>query len=167
MPKLNDANWYAEKRAMAYVYSLFAMHDEAVLTEERHRNDDDNGVDLLIDLSEPKKLMMPRRFAVQIKGLRDLPSVKELNKRLGKDPGHRLAKAFEMPVLLSVVQFSNLRALYCWIVEPIVEDGKAGLRIPDECNWTEFQKDAVEDVLAKVNVFYEALYDVEVTKKRK
>jgi hypothetical protein len=167
MPKHNDENWYAEKRAMAYVYSLFAMNAEAHLTEVRDGNGSDHGVDLLIDLNGQKNFTMERKFAVAVKGCREFSSVVELSRQMSKDPINRFANESEIPVIVCVVQFVNLEAVYCWIVEPVVEGRKAGLRTPDECNWMRFQADAVQEILSKVDAFYEALYDVEIKKKRK
>ena len=135
MPKTNDENWYAEKRAMAYVYSLFAMHPEArLITETRDANGSDHHSDLLVDLNEPKHMTMQRRFAVEVKGYREFPNVVKLNRRMSKDAVYRITNESEIPVLVCVVQFVNLEAVYCWIIEPVIEEGKAGLRIPDEYN---------------------------------
>jgi hypothetical protein len=167
MPKLNDDTWYAEKRAMAYVYSLFAMHDEAQVIDVAADRQGDYGVDLVVDLSQHQKFKIPRKLAVAVKGYRELPGETELNRRMSRDPLRRVAETMRLPAIVCFVQFVDLAAVYSWIVEPDVENGKPALKIPAACDWAELQKDAVKEILSRVNDFYEAIYDVEVRPKHK
>jgi hypothetical protein len=165
MPRKTDEPWYAEKRAMAYVYSLFAMKPSRILTEVPASKD--YGVDLLVESGERPRYRMQRPLGVEIKGYREFPSTNELNRRIARDPIQRVVDKLRMPLLVCVVQFVKLKAVYCWLVEPIIEDRKAALQQPDEYEWSEFEEKAVDEILKRVDLFYEALYDIKVKRNRR
>ncbi len=162
MPKQAAEPWYAEKRAMAYVSSLFAMQKISDLTESSK----EVGVDLVIDVADERAIGMRRVFAIQIKGFRELPGVLELNRRISKEPSYGHIDKIEVPLLLCAVSFVNLEAVYCWLLEPIVEKGRSGLLEPAKHDWRPLDDNAAPVIVAKVSVFYDALFDLAANRRR-
>src|SRR4051794_33441195 len=98
MPKNVTEPWYAEKRAMAYVYSLFAMKPTNTLTEVK--SDSRYCIDLLVEVGEQNRLVMKRQLGVEIKGYREFPSTAELNRQMAKDPVQRAIDSIKVPLLV-------------------------------------------------------------------
>jgi hypothetical protein len=164
MPRDADEPWYAEKRAMAYVSTLFAMHPWRIATQVALG--DKSHVDLMVESSERRSDVMPRWLAVEVKGYRKFPSTRELNRRIAKEPIQRSAEKFRLPLLVCVVQFVKLEAVYSWLVKPALENERAALQMIKECEWHTLDKNAVSTIVRAVDVFYDALYDIAIKKTR-
>jgi hypothetical protein len=158
MPKNIEEPWYAEKRAMAYVSSLFALQEIARLEEPR----DDLGVDLVIDVPEGGEHGIRRSLAIQVSGFRELPSHAELSRRISKDFLARHLSQFQLPLVTCAVSFATLKASYCWMLEPVVERGRASLRRPVGYDWQSFDENAAREITSAVTAFYDVLLDLQI-----
>ena len=160
MPKTDDQPWYAEKRALAYVSSMFATQQIVRLDEVRT----DTGVDLLIDVPVSGEHGIRRSLAVQVKGFRDLPGNAELSRRISKEYLARHLSHFDMPLMVCAVSFVSLKAEYCWMLEPIADRGRASLKRPVGYEWAPFDEKAAHEIVASVTAFYDVLLDLQVKK---
>ncbi len=154
--------YYSEKRAMAYVTTLFSS--EYVLDND---GPGDGGIDLLVDLAGKDQGKMRRPFAIQVKGFHELPSNKELGKRISKQYPEKLLKRFEMPFLICVVQFIDLKGVCCWLLEPRIEEGRAALMIPIDYDWQPLDEKKANGVVKEVDAFYKTVFDLTPKKTSK
>ena len=63
------------------------------------------------------------------------PAQAESNRRISKEPSLGHIDKIEAPLLVCTVSFVNLEAVYCWLLEPIVEKGRSGLLEPAKHDW--------------------------------
>jgi Domain of unknown function (DUF4365) len=161
MPKTDEQPWYAEKRARAYVSSMFATQKIARLEESRA----DLGVDLRIDVPVSGEHGIRRSLAVQVKGFRDLPGTAELSRRISKEYLARHLSQFDVPLLVCAVSFMNLKAEYCWMLEPVVDRGRASLKRSVGYEWASFDENAAHEIVEAVTAFYDVLLDLQIEKR--
>jgi hypothetical protein len=69
----------------------------------------------------------------------------------------KVRNEFMLPLVVFTVQTKKLAALYAWVLEPFVEQGEATLRSPVEFGWNHLDDRAMDEILARVDAFWEAL----------
>jgi hypothetical protein len=158
MPKTDEQPWYAEKRALAYVSSMFATQKIVRLEEVRT----DTGVDLLIDVPERGEHGIRRSLAIQVKGFCELPGNAELNRRITKEYLARHVSQFNVPLIVCVVSFKTLKAEFCWMLEPVVDGGRANLKRPVGYDWATFDEAGAGEIVSAVTAFYDVLLDLRI-----
>jgi hypothetical protein len=144
--------WYVGKRAEAYVYSLLADRDVVVRTRE----DQDFGADLVLDLRKEDR-EQGRYLAVQLVGCLEFPRKTILAKEIAAKIPASVRDELILPLVVFVVQVKELAALYAWLNEPVVQDGEAILRSPTQLDWRELDEGAVDDILKRVDTYWEQL----------
>src|SRR5262245_38279170 len=115
--------WFIDERAFAFASLVLTKgHDVTVRPYAGH----DMGIDLLAEILKDGKSAL-RFFGAQLVGYLDLPTIPNADERvlshLGRDP-------FEagLPLCVFVIGVRKPEGLYRWVVEPIVDRGRARLR---------------------------------------
>jgi hypothetical protein len=95
----------------------------------------------------------------------DLPDIQHADERvlshLGRDP-------FEanLPICVFVVGVRKPEGIYRWVVEPVVEDGRALLHRAVGANWQTLDDAGAARLIGQVNAWYDALNRGSTTKMR-
>jgi uncharacterized protein DUF4365 len=145
--------WYFEKRAEAFVCSLFAGRDVAV----RGRGQQDFGVDFLLDLRKGHR-ELGRYLAVQVLAFGDFPAEADLRQEIASRYSLKRREEFLFPLIVFAVQVNEPAAVYAWVLEPFVEQEEATLRSPEEDDeWKKLDDSSMEEILARVEAFWDAL----------
>lgn len=144
--------WYVEKRARAYVYSLFAERNITVRDESQQSF----GVDFVIDLRRGER-ELGRYLAVQLFAYPDFPNVADLNKKVARQLPSELREDMGVPLIAFAVQVRELDARYSWIIEPVVEEGAAVLSHTPEYDWKKLDDRAMEEILERLNEYWDRL----------
>jgi hypothetical protein len=144
--------WYVEKRARAYVYSLFADRNITVRDESQQNF----GVDFIIDLRKGER-ELGRYLAVQLFAYPDFPGVADLDKKVARQLPSQLREDMGVPLIAFIVQVRELDARYGWIIEPFVGDEGATLRHPSQYDWKKLDDRAMKVILERVNEYWDEL----------
>jgi hypothetical protein len=150
--------WFIEERAFAFAsLVLTKRHDVAVRPYAGH----DLAIDLLAEILKDGKSTL-RFFGAQLVGSLDLPTIQNADERvlshLGRDPF-----AAGLPLGVFVIGVRKPEGFYRWVVEPLVEDGRAMLQphvlTPREvqAKWQPLDEAGAERLIAQVNAYYDAL----------
>jgi hypothetical protein len=143
--------WYVVKRAEAFVYSLFAERPIVVRPQEP-----DSGIDFLLELRKDQG-DLGRSLAVEVLAYLDFPGEAALGKQIASRFPARLREEFLLPLIVFAIQVKELAAVYCWVLEPAVEGGRAALRPHFEYEWKKLDDRAMDQILACVDEYWEAL----------
>jgi hypothetical protein len=144
--------WYVDKRAEAFVFSLFAGRDLAVRDQEHQ----DFGVDFVLDLRKDQR-ELGRNLAIQVLAYVSFPKEADLNKEIARRLPPRLREDFMFPLAAFAIQVKELAAVYTWVLEPVAEKGEATLHSPREYEWKMLDDKAMDEILARVDAFWDAL----------
>src|SRR5207249_6877005 len=112
--------WFIEERASAFVKLVLTEHDV------RPHAGRDIAIDLLVEILKDGKSTM-RFFGAQIVGYLDLPTIQNADERVLSHLGRDSFEA-SLPLCVFVVGVRKPEALYRWVVEPVVADGRAILQ---------------------------------------
>ncbi len=151
--------WFIEERAFAFASLVLTKnHDVAVRPYAGH----DMAVDLLAEILKDGKSTL-RFFGAQLIGYLDLPTTQNADERvlahLGRDP-------FEasLPLSAFVIGVRKPEGLYRWVVEPMVDDGRALLQShaltqrEEQAEWQPLDDAGTGRLIARVNAYYDALH---------
>jgi hypothetical protein len=144
--------WFFETRAEAFVSLTLTEHNEVKVRPYAGR---DMGIDLLIEVLKSGKSTM-RFFGAQLVAYLDLPTIQNADERtlshLGRDP-------FEagLPLCVFVIGVRKPEGLYRWVVEPVIDDGRALLQRDAAVNWQTLDAAGADRLIAQVNAWYDAL----------
>jgi hypothetical protein len=144
--------WFIEERAIAFASLVLTSQDDVVV---RAHAAADMAVDLLVEILENGKSRL-RFFGVQVVASLDLPDTQNANMRV---LSHLQRDRFEatLPLCVFVIGARKPEGVYRWIVEPVVEDGRALLRHNTELNWRPLDKAGAADMIRQVKAWYAAL----------
>jgi hypothetical protein len=159
--------WFIEERAFAFAsLVLTKRHDVAVRPYAGH----DMAIDLLAEMLKDGKSTL-RFLGAQLIGYLDLPVIQNADERvlshLGRDP-------FEagLPLCVFVIGVRKPEGLYRWVVEPIVDQGRAMLQ-PSvfterevQAKWQPLDDAGAGRLIAQVNTYYDALSAAALPKAR-
>jgi hypothetical protein len=146
-----QAPWFVEERAVAFASLMLTSNDGVAVKRSAGR---DTGIDLLAEVLKNGKPTL-RFFGVQLVADLDLPPRAEADKHvlshLGRDP-------FEaaLPLCVFVIGVREPNGIYRWVVEPVVEDGRAELRRGAEGSWETLDKAGAARLIDRVTVWYDA-----------
>ena len=153
--------WFFEERALAFA--------KLVLTKQhdiRPHTGRDMGIDLLVEILKDGKSTL-RFFGVQLVATMDLPDMQDADERvlvlshLGRDP-------FEaaLPICVFVIGVRKPEGIYRWVVEPVVDGGRALLQRDVEPNWHVLDEAGAARLIGQVNHYYDALRSDLAPKRR-
>jgi hypothetical protein len=149
--------WFIEERAVAFAsLVLTKRHEVKVLPNAGH----DMAIDLLVEVLKDGKSTL-RFFGAQVVGYIDLPDVQDADERvlshLGRDP-------FEaaLPICIFVIGIRKPEGIYRWVVEPVVDDGRALLQRRALAQrdvlakWQTLDEAGAARLIGQVNAWYDA-----------
>src|SRR5436309_564233 len=114
--------WFIEERAVAFASLLLTKRKDAIVRPHAGK---DMAIDLLVEILKDGN-SASRFFGVQLVGYLDLPELENADERVlshfGRDP-------FEstLPICVFVIGVRKPAGLYRWIIEPVIEGGRAVL----------------------------------------
>lgn len=152
--------WFFEERAVAFAkLVLTKQHDVRPIAGA------DMGVDLLVEIRTDRNSTRRRLFGVQIVAYMDLPDTQDSDARVVSHHGSDSLEG-TLPICLFVIGVRKPEGIYRWLVEPVVEDGRALLHRDVDANWQPLDEAGVARLIGQVNAWYEAL-NGDVTPKRR
>jgi|SRR6516162_7674679 hypothetical protein len=158
---IKEAPWFIYERAIAFA-SLVLTKCKGVTV--RAHNGSDMAIDLLVEVSKDGKSAL-RFFGVQLAGYLDLPAPRDADERvlllLPRDPMETA-----LPICVFVIGVRKPEGMYRWVVEPVIEEGRALLRRDAEPNWHALDETAATRLIAQVNRWYDVLQS-DLTPKRR
>jgi hypothetical protein len=147
-----ETRWFLSERSEALAGLLLTSRkDVHVLSERKNAS----GVDFLVEVNPGEADPSTKLFLVQVKGTMSsdktdwMTEVKELY-RAG-------ASSISLPACVFVVNVRDNRSLYAWVAEPLVEDRGAKLRFLPPGEFHALDKAAVDEIVARVEAWYDAL----------
>jgi hypothetical protein len=114
--------WFFEERAMAFASLVLTKHEDVLV---RPHAGADMGIDLLVEVRTTGKSRR-RLFGVQMIPYMDLPDMKNADERVLSHLGRNSMEA-DLPLCAFVIGVRKPEGTYRWVVEPVVEDGRAVL----------------------------------------
>jgi hypothetical protein len=158
---IKEAPWFVEERAVAFA-SLMLTKSNGVSV--RAQTGTDRGIDLLVEVLKDGRSAL-RFFGVQLVGYLDLPDVREAEDRiLSHLPGD--AAEATLPICVFVIGVRKPEGMYRWVVEPVIEDGRALLRRGAEPDWQILDEAGAARLIRQVNDWYDALQGGLIPKRR-
>jgi hypothetical protein len=159
--------WFIEERA--FWFASLVLTETGDVKVRAHAGED-MAVDLLAEVLKGGKSTL-RFFGVQIVAYLDLPSIPNADERV---LGHFAGNPFEaqLPVCTFAIGVRKPEGIYRWVVEPVVEDGRARLdrrvrsKQDAETNWHTLDRAGAARLIAQVNDYYDALQG-DLTPKRR
>jgi hypothetical protein len=148
----NNEPWFLEERAFAFVSLVLTKRSGVRVRAYAGR---DMAIDLLIEILKEAK-RVPRFFGAQLIAYLDLPKIENADERvlahLGKDP-------FEatLPICAFLIGVRKPEALYRWVVQPVIEGGRALLSADAKPNWQALDEVEAGRLIDRVNDWYDAL----------
>jgi hypothetical protein len=151
------------------VTAFFAIYFSPLISQHngvqvRSYAGSDMGIDLLVELLKDGK-PAPRFFGVQLVPYLDLPDDRTANERVlshtGRDPSEAT-----LPVCVFVIGVRKLEGIYRWVVEPVIEEGRALLVRDGEPNWQVLDEAGAARLIDQVNAWYDALQRTLTPKRR-
>lgn len=141
--------WFFEERAAAF--------SKLVLTKQhdvRPYAGTDMAIDLLVEIRANGNSKR-RLFGVQIVAYMDLPDSHKADERVLSHLGRDEFEA-ALPICVFVIGVRKPEGIYRWVVEPVVDDGRALLRPDVETNWQTLDEAGVARLIGQVNAWYDA-----------
>jgi hypothetical protein len=144
--------WFIEERAFAFASLVLTKHNDVAVRAYAGR---DIAIDLLAEILKDGKSTL-RFFGAQMIGYLDLPDIRNADERvlshLGRDP-------FEaaLPICVFVIGVRKPEGIYRWVVEPVVDDGRALLHRDVEASWQTLDEAGAARLIGQVNAWYDAL----------
>jgi hypothetical protein len=153
--------WFIKERAVAFASLVLTKHNDVIV---RPQAETDKASDLLVEILKDGKSTL-RFFGVQLVGDIDLPDIQDSDGRvlspLGRDPSEAM-----LPICVFVIGVRKPEGIYRWVVEPVVEDGRALLHRDMKANWQTLNEAGVARLLGQVNAWYNALNGNSTPKRR-
>jgi hypothetical protein len=144
--------WFVEERAVAFASLLLTKRHDVLV---RSHTGADIAIDLLIEVLKDGKSAL-RFFGVQLVGSVDLPNSEDADKRVlshhARDPSEAT-----LPICVFVIGVRKPEGIYRWIIEPVVEDGRAKLRRGLEPSWQVLNEAGIDRLIDQVIDWYDAL----------
>jgi hypothetical protein len=150
--------WFIEERAFAFASLVLTKRNDVAVRPNAGR---DIAIDLLVEILKGGKSTM-RFFGAQLIADLDLPTIQNADERvlshLGRDP-------FEagLPLCAFVIGVRKPEGLYRWVVEPVVDNGRAVLQThvltqrDVQAKWQTLDDAGAGRLIAQVNAYYDAL----------
>lgn len=155
-----DEPWFFQERAFAFAALVLTSNDDVKVESYVGR---DINIELLAEIlrnGKPTK----RFFGAELVGYMDLPTIENADEGV---LGPHLARGDrfedELPLCVFVVGVRRLEGLYRWVVEPVVENGRAFLEgHAPTCSdvkkmWQKLDDAGARRLIAQVNVYYDAV----------
>lgn len=151
--------WFIEERAFAFASLVLTKRNAVAVRPYAGR---DSAIDLLVEVLKDGKSTM-RFFGAQMIGYLDLPTIQDADERvlshLGRDPIEA-----GLPLCVFVIGVRKPEGIYRWVMEPVVDDGRAILephvvRQRDaQQKWQPLDSGEAERLISQVNAYYDALH---------
>ena len=150
--------WFIEERAFAFASLVLTKGNDVAVRPYAGR---DIAIDLLVEILKGGK-STTRFFGAQMVAYLDLPTIQNAGEgvlsHLGRDP-------FEagLPLCVFVIGVRKPEGLYRWVVEPVVDNGRAILqpRVLTQrdlqAKWQTLDDAGAGRLIAQVNAYYDAL----------
>jgi hypothetical protein len=144
--------WFIKERAEAFAkLVLTEQHDLKIQSQAGA----DTATDLLVEVLKDGKSTL-RFFGVQLVGGLDLPDMQAGDERVLAQRDGDLSEAM-LPLCVFVIGVRKPEGIYRWVVEPVVEDGRALLHRNPEASWHPLDEAGVAELIGQVNAWYDAL----------
>jgi hypothetical protein len=150
--------WFIEDRALAFTSLVLTRRHDLQVRPHAGR---DMAIDLLAEILKDGKSTL-RFFGARVIGYLDLPALPNADERvlshLGRDPFEA-----DLPLCAIVIGVRKPEGIYRWVVEPIVDNGRAILQPhvftqrEAQAAWQPLDDAGADRLIAQVNAFYEAL----------
>jgi hypothetical protein len=144
--------WFIEERAFAFASLVLTKRNDVAVRAEAGR---DMAVDLLIEVLKDGKPSL-RFFGVQIVADIDLPDFEDADERVLSHLGSEATEA-TLPLCVFVIGVRKPEGIYRWIVEPVVDDGRALLRRDVDTTWQPLDESEAARLIGQVNAWYDTL----------
>jgi hypothetical protein len=141
--------WFFEERAVAFAKLVLTKQHDV-----RPYAGTDMAIDLLVQIG-PATNSTRRLFGVQIVAFMDLPDIQDMDERVDSHLGRDPLEA-SLPICVFVIGVRKPEGIYRWVVEPVVEDGRALLRRDVEANWQPLDEAGAARLIGQVNAWYDA-----------
>ncbi|SRR5579871_3571077 len=145
---------FAGKRARALAMKLLTRHENLHI-EEVHEA---VGLDNIVRFHTEGKEGL-RELGIALRAVRAAMTKEEAN-RLLRPSLRRLKRygPFSQPVCLFFFTMEDDGAWYTWVAEPVIEDGQPVLRSGDEADCRTLDKRALNEILGRVDSWYDDLF---------
>jgi len=154
--------WFFQERAEAFAKLVLTKHNNVkVLPYAGH----DMAINLLVEVLKDGKSTF-RFFGVQLVPHLDLPDMQTGKGGVFSHSRERGSFEASFPSCVFVIGVRKPEGIYRWVVEPVVEDGRALLQRDLEGNWQTLHEAGVAPLIGQVNVWYDALNGGATPKRR-
>jgi hypothetical protein len=153
--------WFLEERAVAFSSLLLTTRDDVRV--QPHPGGD-RPLELLAEILREGKPTL-RFFGVKLVPFLDLPEIPEAEDRVRSLLGRNSLDA-ALPLCVFVIGVRKPEGIHRWIVEPVVEDGRALLQRNGEPNWQVLDEATAARLIDQVNDWYDALNGESPPKRR-
>jgi hypothetical protein len=121
-------------------------------------------IDLLVEVLKAGKSAL-RFFGVQLAGTMDLPDSETADERILSHLRNGGSESM-LPICAFVIGVRKPEGICRWIVEPVVEDGRALLRRDVEPAWQVLNEAGAARLIGQVNDWYDVLQGTLTPKRR-
>jgi hypothetical protein len=153
--------WFIEDRAEWFASLVLTKHHDLKVQPYASR---DRAINLLVEILEAGKSTM-RFFGIKLVPYPDLPNNPNGNDRvlsnLEKDPVNA-----SLPLCVFKIGVGKPEGIYRWMVEPVVEDGRAALHRAVKANWQPLNEAGTARLIGQVDAWYDALSGSSTPKPR-
>jgi hypothetical protein len=144
--------WFMRERAVAFASLVLTKHDDVKVQPYAGA---DMAMDLLVEIRKDGKPTL-RFFGVQLVPYLDLPNTRDADERvlshLPRDPF-----AAALPICVFAIGVRKPEGIYRWLVEPVVEEGRALLHRDVAPSWQGLDETGVARLIGQVNAWADAL----------
>lgn len=147
-----QAPWFLGERALAYVSLVLTKRNEVVLRTNGGSNTPTN---LLVEILQDGKETM-RFFGVRMDAVLDLPTNPKAVEGLFSHSENRPFDA-GIPFAECRIGVRKPEGIYRWLVEPVIEEGRALLRYHEAGNWQTLDDEVAAEMIDRVNAWYDVL----------
>jgi hypothetical protein len=144
--------WFFEERAVEFSSLLLTTRDDVKV---QPHTGGDGPLELLAEVLQDGKPTL-RFFGVKLIPYLDLPDIPEAEERVRSLLGRNSLDG-ALPLCVFVIGVRRPEGIYRWIVEPVVEDGRASLRRNGEPNWQPLDEAEVARLIDRVKNWYDVL----------
>jgi hypothetical protein len=144
--------WFLEERVFAFASLLLTNRHDAIV---RARAGSDMAVDLLVEILKNGASTL-RFLGVQIVEYMDLPTIEDADEGVRSRLSEHPLEA-KVPVCVFVIGVRKPEGIYRWVVEPVIDGGRAVLRRDTNGTWQPLDEAGAARLLDQVNAWYDAL----------
>jgi hypothetical protein len=150
---------FVAERARALAVMYLTRRSDLVVEEVRA----DIGLDLIVRLVPADKEGL-RQFGVELRGVWSSVTKEHADKVL-RGPVREAQRygPFAFPVCLFFFTMEEDQGWYTWVAEPVLESGKAHLRMCMDANCKPLGKAALNEIVAQVDRWYDTFFENLVT----